>query len=119
MKKRIISLLLALVMLFGVLPVAALAESDDDAQNVAEQSLIGDLKEGWDSLKGTLSDFFDPGHGPGPGDYDSNTLDENRKVKWNQFYGFVGSDLYYWHERHCEHRDAGSIRYLRRQYAVD
>lgn len=28
MKKRIISLLLALVMLFGVLPVAALAESD-------------------------------------------------------------------------------------------
>lgn len=34
MKKRIISLLLALVMLFGVLPVSALAESDDVTQNV-------------------------------------------------------------------------------------
>lgn len=34
MKKRIISLLLALVMLFGVLPVSALAESDEVTQNV-------------------------------------------------------------------------------------
>lgn len=105
MKKRIISLLLALVMLFGVLPVSALAESDDDAQNVAEQSLIGDLKEGWDNLKGTLSDFFDlgnggqgggggfnPGGGGQGGQWNNNQVERTRPVYFAQFYGFTNSN---------------------------
>ena len=42
MKKRIISLLLALVMLFGVLPVTALAEGED----VVEQpAIVEEVKE--------------------------------------------------------------------------
>lgn len=93
MKKRIISLLLALVMLFGVLPVTALAESDDVVATSASKQGLGDkIKDAWNDFTDTLDNLFGGGHGPGHGDYDSNTLDENRKVKWNQFYGFVGSD---------------------------
>ena len=42
MKKRIISLLLALVMLFGVLPVTALADGGED---VVEPSAIVEAEE--------------------------------------------------------------------------
>lgn len=42
MKKRIISLLLALVMLFGVLPVTALADGGED---VAEQPATVETKD--------------------------------------------------------------------------
>lgn len=53
MKKRIISLLLALVMLFGVLPVTALAESDDVVATSASKQGLGD------KIKDVLGDFVD------------------------------------------------------------
>ena len=43
MKKRIISLLLALVMLFGVLPVTALAADGEDV--VEQPAIVEEVKE--------------------------------------------------------------------------
>lgn len=68
MKKRIISLLLALVMLFGVLPMTALAAGGEDVtQNVAEQGFnlvdwikdkYDEAKDTWDGLNEELKDRF-------------------------------------------------------------
>lgn len=112
MKKRIISLLLALVMLFGVLPVTTLAESDDVVATSASKQGLGDkIKDAWNDFTDTLDDLFGGGNGGqgggggfnpgggGPGDGGFNPggdqggnqyeVNDNWPVYWNQFYGFT------------------------------
>lgn len=115
MKKRIISLLLALVMLFGVLPVTALAESDavlveDPGTKKVE---VVDNKQEEDKEEETPApveksdeDDLDNNNGEEntklPTDENGSNIDlhagyyyppyqEWRTVQWNQFYGFNGN----------------------------